>query len=566
MTCTRCGGLFREGAGERRTIMTTCMLVVLLLPSLADAASYFVHASQGSDSNAGLSLAAPWQTINKVNTSSFSPGDTIYFARGQTWRETLTVPSSGDATGYVTFDAYGSGALPIISGADIKANSAFSADSGFAYSASYSLITNGSMMVWENGVRLTSRASQALVQANPGSFYLTGSTLYVSATDGSDIRSNGKVYEVPGRHRNVYTNGKNFVKVRNLHTIRTSGDDTTYGGIVVSGSDNIVEYVESNNHRRHAVQILSETGINGNRNIVQYSDLYDTWGTLVISAFQQNVATVTCADNIIRYNDIHDGTTDTNSGLLTIHGADGTHQVLRTKIYGNRLYNSPSANQAIQFYDVATVQFFGNWVYGAFNGNMLYTKTRGSGVFIMANLINMASLVNTTDAIFLQDVAGTRVLHNVIYGANGRWAVHFHTNATNGRVQNNIFHAVSKVINVDASAQSGFSMNWNDAYNVTAGATWGKWGATEYTFANWKSNSGQDASTVEVDPQLPSINTTNWPDSNLFILRTSPMYHAGRHVLEAMDARGRSYNIGRSTIGPYEYGAGDPAPTRLLRP
>ncbi len=528
--------------------------------------SYFVHATAGDDSSLGTSPKAPWRTIAKVNAASFSAGDTIYFARGETWRETLTVPSSGDATGYVTFDAYGSGALPIISGADIKANSAFTADSGFAYSTAYSLITNGSMMVWEDGVRLTSRASQALVQANPGSFYLTGSTLYVSARDGSNIFTNGKVYEVPGRHLNVYTNGKNFVKIRNLHTIQTSGDDTTYGGVVVSGSDNIVEYVESHNHRRHAVQVLSETGINGNRNTIQRNKLYDTWGTLVISVFQQNVATVTCADNIIRYNDIHDGTTDTNSGLLTIHGVDGTHQVLSTKIYGNRLYNSPSANQAIQFYDVAGVQFFGNWVYGTLAANAIYTKTRGSGVVITGNFINMAGVGANIDAVFLQDVAGTKVLHNLFYGKNGRWAVRFHTNATGGVVWGNIFRSVSKVINVDATAQSGFIMDWNNASDITSGATWGKWGATEYTFANWKTNSSQDANTTEVDPQIPSINTSDWPASNLFVARTSPMYHAGKHVFGARDARGyRFYRGGRPTIGPYEYASGDAAGGRTPR-
>ncbi|MBF0260287.1 MAG: hypothetical protein HQL97_00445 [Magnetococcales bacterium] len=547
-------------------MLALLLIAILALPAVAGATSYYVNATTGNDSSAGTSIGEAWQTIAKVNASSFSAGDTIYFARGETWREGLVAPSSGSSSGYVTFDAYGSGALPIISGADIKANSAFTADSGYAYSTSYTLIANGSMMVWEDGVRLTSRASQALVQANPGSFYLTGSTLYVSARDGSNIVTNGKVYEVPGRHRNVYTNGKDFIKIRNLHTIRTSGDDTTYGGIVVSGSDNIVEYVESHNHRRHAAQILSETGINGNRNIVQNSTLYDTWGTLVISVFQQNVATVTCADNIIRDNDIYGGTTDTNSGLLTIHGVDGAHQVLRTKIYGNRLHDSLSSNQAIQFYDVEQVRFYGNWVYGTFAGNPIYTKTRGSGVVISANFINMAGVVNTTDAMFLQDIAGTRVLHNIFYGQNGRWAVRFHTNATNGVVQNNIFHTVSKVINVDASAQSGFSMNWNDAYGVTAGATWGKWGATEYTFANWKSTSSQDANTVEVDPQLPSINTANWPASNLFVALTSPMYHAGKHAQGARDARGRRFYMGgRPTIGPYEYGAGDLAGSRVAR-
>lgn len=529
-------------------------------------AQYYVHASEGDDLNNGTSEATPWQTLGKVNGETFSAGDTIYLACNEVWREELIIPSGGSSGSYITVDAYGSGADPIITGADVKANADFTADSGVAYSASYTLIANGSMMVWENGVRLTSRASQALVQANAGSFFLTGTTLYVSATDGSNVVTNGKVYEVPGRHRNVYTNGKNFVKIRNVQAIQTSGDDTTYGGIVVSGSDNIVEYVESHNHRRHAVQVLSETGIDGNRNIVRNNTLYDTWGTLVISVFHQAVATVTCADNVICNNNIYGGTTDTNSGLLTIHGADGTHQVLRTKIYGNRLHDSLSSNQAIQFYDVAGVRFYGNWVYGTFSSNPIYTKTRGSGVIISANFINMAGVVNTTDALFLQDISGTRILHNIFYGQNGRWAVRFYTNATNGVVQNNIFHTVSKVINVDTSAQSGFSMDWNDAYGVTAGATWGKWGATEYTFANWKTNSSQDANTVEVDPQIPSISTSDWPSSTFLIPRTSPMYHAGRHVQGATDAQGfKFYKGGTPSIGPYEYGAGSPADTRSAR-
>ena len=103
-------------------------------------------------------------------------------------------------------------------------------------------------------------------------------------------------------------------------------------------------------------------------------------------------------------------------------------------------------------------------------------------------------------------------------------------------------------------------------YSKDAGATWGKWGATEYTFANWKVNSGQDANTVEVDPQLPSINTGDWPASNLFVLRTSPMFHAGKHAQGARDARGRRYYMGgRPTIRPYEYSSGDPAGERALR-
>ncbi len=71
------------------------MLVVLMLGITIKSYSknYYVK-STGNDNNTGLSDAQAWATIAKVNASSFSPGDTIFFNKGDTWRETLTVPST----------------------------------------------------------------------------------------------------------------------------------------------------------------------------------------------------------------------------------------------------------------------------------------------------------------------------------------------------------------------------------------------------------------------------------------------------------------------------------------
>lgn len=77
---------------------------------------YYVDATNGSDSNNGLSPQKPWKTINKVNNSSFVPGDSILFKRGQKWRETLTPPSNGASGKSITFGAYGTGNLPMIDG------------------------------------------------------------------------------------------------------------------------------------------------------------------------------------------------------------------------------------------------------------------------------------------------------------------------------------------------------------------------------------------------------------------------------------------------------------------
>lgn len=81
--------------------------------------TYYVDATDGNDSNDGLSTGAAWQTIGKVNGATFSPGDSILFKRGETWSgTTLTVPSSGSAGNSILVADYGTGNKPIFDGSD----------------------------------------------------------------------------------------------------------------------------------------------------------------------------------------------------------------------------------------------------------------------------------------------------------------------------------------------------------------------------------------------------------------------------------------------------------------
>jgi hypothetical protein len=66
--------------------------LILLLPSLLFSTDYYV-ANDGSDDSTGTSISARWATIAKVNAASFSAGDNIYFNKGDTWREELTLPT-----------------------------------------------------------------------------------------------------------------------------------------------------------------------------------------------------------------------------------------------------------------------------------------------------------------------------------------------------------------------------------------------------------------------------------------------------------------------------------------
>jgi len=94
--------------------------------SFITATNYYVNATTGSDSNSGLTPALAWQTIAKVNAASFLPGDNIYFERGGVWRPSENwgdatyglQMDSGNSSNYVTYTAYGTGHMPLITAAD----------------------------------------------------------------------------------------------------------------------------------------------------------------------------------------------------------------------------------------------------------------------------------------------------------------------------------------------------------------------------------------------------------------------------------------------------------------
>jgi hypothetical protein len=95
------------------------VVALMLMASPALAATYYVS-NTGSDSANGTSRATPWQTVNKVNTSSFSAGDSVLLKAGGVWSEGLVAPSTGSSGSPVTFSSYSTGAQPELRGGVAK--------------------------------------------------------------------------------------------------------------------------------------------------------------------------------------------------------------------------------------------------------------------------------------------------------------------------------------------------------------------------------------------------------------------------------------------------------------
>ncbi|GFZ98346.1 hypothetical protein GCM10008018_50750 [Paenibacillus marchantiophytorum] len=99
-------------------IMLLLSLMIAWLPSRASAAgtSYYVDSINGSDSNSGTSTSAAWQSLAKINSTTFQPGDQVLFKAGGIWNGQLWPKGSGSAGQPIVINQYGTGSKPIING------------------------------------------------------------------------------------------------------------------------------------------------------------------------------------------------------------------------------------------------------------------------------------------------------------------------------------------------------------------------------------------------------------------------------------------------------------------
>jgi len=71
------------------------VMSTLAEPAIESTHSYYIDSNTGDDSKSGRSPSSAWRTIGKLNSIAVTPGDTVYFQRGQIWRETLEPRNGG---------------------------------------------------------------------------------------------------------------------------------------------------------------------------------------------------------------------------------------------------------------------------------------------------------------------------------------------------------------------------------------------------------------------------------------------------------------------------------------
>ncbi|GLW06777.1 hypothetical protein Misp01_19070 [Microtetraspora sp. NBRC 13810] len=90
-------------------------------PAHKSGKQYHLDCGSGNDAASGTSPSTAWRTIDRVNTVTFQPGDSILLRRGTTCDGVLQPKGSGTAGEPITLGAYGQGARPAIVGGGARA-------------------------------------------------------------------------------------------------------------------------------------------------------------------------------------------------------------------------------------------------------------------------------------------------------------------------------------------------------------------------------------------------------------------------------------------------------------
>ena len=98
-------------------LKTLIILLCCICIAPAFSATYYVDSSGGNDESSGTSELNAWQSISKVSSTTFSPGDNILLKCGSVWDDQQLWPKgSGSSGNLIVIDKYGTGDLPVLNG------------------------------------------------------------------------------------------------------------------------------------------------------------------------------------------------------------------------------------------------------------------------------------------------------------------------------------------------------------------------------------------------------------------------------------------------------------------
>ncbi|GAA2819420.1 discoidin domain-containing protein [Streptomyces showdoensis] len=309
---------------SRRTVLSAALgtaLAVAVPPAAARAATgttYYVDSSGGNDSADGTSTGTPWRSLARVNQQVFQPGDTVRFLAGRTWTGQFAPKGSGSAGAPVTATSYGTGAKPVIAGAN-TVPSAVLLENLRHWTLDGLEITNGTgSTTWRVGVEVRAKD----VGAVPG---ITLRNLYVHGIDGvaqvgkGNIGSAGILVDVRGNTVPTYFTGM-LIENNEIADTKAYGITTWSTWMQREGWTSL--WGELNIPANEYGPFTPSTGL-----VIRGNHVHDV-GSGGINTNQ-------VADTLIEYNTVARATSTTTNVGIWWSGADRT-TVQYNEVYGAR--------------------------------------------------------------------------------------------------------------------------------------------------------------------------------------------------------------------------------------
>lgn len=138
------------------TVAALALAAWVTIPS-GHCATYYVDSEQGKDTWSGqlpdpitgTNPNGPWQSLARLTTATFSPGDQILLRCGRNWGETLRIGQSGTLSAPIRIGSYPAtcSARPLIDGAAAVPSHAWTTTDGkvWATSLPFNLVPNGAL-------------------------------------------------------------------------------------------------------------------------------------------------------------------------------------------------------------------------------------------------------------------------------------------------------------------------------------------------------------------------------------------------------------------------------------
>ncbi len=492
------------------------------MATVCRAATYYIDARGGEDSNSGTSENAPWKTIAKINRWLFHPGDNILFKRGATWREKLIPPSSGIAGKFITFGDYGTGHKPVVKGSDLI--TMWSKVDG-APELRMTIMHIKPCVVWEDNKALKICHSMSAVKDSPGSFYWNAGKLYIRATSGCP-GTNEKTYEAAQRTDSCRIENKNYLVIKNLDFFQ-SGNKGGVGLRIVNDSNHIIiSHCDFSQATDQHLAIWGDLPSNGHYTI--------SGCTFERSGLRHNPGSGSAIDVF-----------STGSNDITVTGEYNTF----THVGENRA--APYLDHGIYFKSGRLL-----WRYNCHNDGGIFSGacvkisgTAKNGCKIYYNIF-FAGRGSQPWGILSEAGSGHKIYNNVFYNVDiGIWQSGRNVpDAAGGYgiiIKNNVFHTAKKFF-IRAAVATGLVSDYNVYFNGPANPF--QWGKNYYSFAKWKEKSGQDDHSVVADPEFVQ------PVSGNFRLRDgSPCIKSGINVGLTRDFNKMTVSSRRVDIGAFGY-------------